>query len=95
MLENLQNIDLQAYGLYLNKVIVEMNNAANTSFNLEFTMPFMGTQEDNVENMDKFLLDLQLINAIRNNSTPSVQKQYQDLLLTLALTKSENNNGDK
>ena len=57
-------------------------------------MPFMGTNQENLENMEKFLLDLKVLNAIRNNSTPSVQKQYEELLITLALTK-ENTDGDK
>ena len=93
MLDNFQDINLQAYGLYLNKVSIEMDTASNTNFDLQFTMPFMGTNQENLENMEKFLLDLKVLNAIRNNSTPSVQKQYEELLITLALTK-ENTDGN-
>jgi hypothetical protein len=86
MIKHIKELDLSGYGFYLNKVHIDVDTASNTNINLDFTMPFMNSEENTLENLERFLLDLKMLNRVKNNTSPAVQKHYEELLILLALS---------
>ena len=95
MFKHLQDVDLQGYGLSLTNFGVKVDMAGNTEVDLNFTAPFMDTDEAKQENIERFLLDLRLINRLRTNCNPAVQQHYEELLILMSLTNREEKHGDK
>lgn len=58
-----------------------------TTIDLSFTLPSVNEGlEASAKNLDEFFLDLQLLNKIRGSTSTAIQKQYQELLILLALS---------
>lgn len=89
MFKHLQDVNLQGYGLSLTNFGVSVDIAGNTEIQLNFTAPFMESDEEKQANIERFLLDIRFINSLRTNCNPAVQKQYEELLLLMSLTKPE------
>ena len=90
MFKYLENIELENYGLYVKNVGMRVESQLSMNeltIEMEFTMPSYLSGDDSEERLDKFFLDLKMINALQNNCNPAVKKQYEELLVLLALTK--------
>lgn len=94
MFKHLQDVNLQGYGLSLTNFGVQVDIAGNTEIQLNFTAPFMESDEDKQANIERFLLDVRMINGLRTNCNPAVQKHYEELLILMSLTTGDEN-GDE
>lgn len=87
MFKYLQNVDLSSYGMYLNKASIKMESSI-TTIELEFNLPSASLDIDSsAKDLDRFFLDLQLLNTLHGSTSTTVQKHYEELLMLLALSK--------
>ena len=86
MFKHINNVDLMNYGMYYQSTAIE-SDSINTTLKFELSIPSGAMNLDETENnIDRFFLDLKMLNSLRGNSSASVQKAYEELLTLLALT---------
>jgi len=86
MIKYMNDIDLSNYGLYLESTSIKAD-AINATVSMELTIPSgVLNSSDTVENLERFYLDLKMMNALKGNFTPAVQTHYEELLILLALS---------
>ena len=94
MFKNMQDIDLSAYGMYMEKTAVR-SDPSGVKIELEISLPMASKGLDSTDafkDLERFFLDLKLLNSMRNNVSSAVQNHYEELLVLLALS---NSNTDK
>lgn len=88
MFKYLEDVDLSNYGMFLNKTCMKIEPGLST-IDLEFTLPSLNNDlEESAKNVDRFFLDLRLLNTIRGSTSTAVKKHYEELLTLLALSKT-------
>jgi len=86
MFKHMHDIDLMNYGMYYQATAIE-SDTINTTLKFELSIPSGAINTNETErNIDRFFLDLKMLNNLRGNNSASVQKAYEELLTLLALT---------
>lgn len=85
----MEAVNLSNYGMYLNHTSIKIEPTMAT-INLELSLSTTSLDStDASENLDRFFLDLKLLNTLRGSTSPAVQKHYEELLILLALSGAD------
>ena len=88
MFKHINNVNLMNYGLYLQSTSIN-SDSVNTTLTFELSIPSGAMNlEDTESNIDRFFLDLKMLNELRGSQTTAVRNHYEELLTLLALSKS-------